>query len=113
MQLQVLIDRMIDQAHEIDPGGSYNILIGKAPATDTNWAEGKKVYRWCPVVQTRLVPNYVVVLAPSPDNLRHSDLLEFHGRILNGDVTRHTIQRHAKRGLEARSFLPIQPTVSE
>ena len=95
MELQLLIDRMIDQAQEVDPEGSYNILIGAAPATEADWPEGKKVYRWCPVVQTRLVPNYVVVLAPSPDNLRSSDLFEYHGGIPNGDVTRHTIRRRA------------------
>ena len=93
MQLQFLIDRMIDQALEIAPAGSYNILIGNAPATEMEWVTGKKVYRWCPVVQTRLVPNYSVVLAPSPDNLRNSNLIEYHGRILNGDVTRYTIRR--------------------
>lgn len=43
-------------------------------------------------MQTRLVPNYTVVLAPSPDNLRTTNLIEFHGRILNGDVTRYTIR---------------------
>jgi len=93
MQLQLLIDRMIDQAHEVDPVGTYSILIGHAPATELEWARGKKVYRWCQVVQTRVVPNYAVVLAPSPDNLRNSDLIEFHGHILDGDVTRHTIRR--------------------
>ena len=93
MQLQHLIDRMIDQANESDPKGSYNILIGVAPATEKEWARGKKVYRWCPVIQTRLVPNYVVVRAPSPDNLRHHDLVEYHAGIRNGDVTQHTIRR--------------------
>ncbi len=93
MQLQLFIDRIIDQAIELDPSGSYSILIGNAPATETDWATGKKVYRWCPVVQTRLVPNYSVVLAPSPDNLRTSNLIEYHGRILNGDVTRYTIRQ--------------------
>lgn len=93
MKLQILIDRMIDQAQDVDPRGSYNILIGVAPATEKDWTEGKKVYRWCPVVQTRLVPNYVVVLAPSPDNFRGSDLIEYHGQIPTGDVTRHTIRR--------------------
>lgn len=34
MQLQLLIDRMIDQALELDPAGSYSILIGNSPATD-------------------------------------------------------------------------------
>ena len=33
MRLQLLIDRMIDQAIDIDPKGSYNILIGNAPVT--------------------------------------------------------------------------------
>jgi len=93
MQLQQLIDRMIDQAHETDPGGIYNILLGTRPATEKDWPKGKRVYRWCPVAQTKLVPNYVVVLAPSPDNLKGGDLYEYHGRILNGDVTRHTVQR--------------------
>ncbi|MCY7325063.1 MAG: hypothetical protein LH605_02915 [Microbacteriaceae bacterium] len=102
MQLQLLIDRMIDQAHEVDPGGTYSILIGKAPATELEWVRGKKVYRWCQVVQTRLVPNYAVVLAPSPDNLRNSDLIEFHGHILDGDVTRHTIRRGVETDLPAR-----------
>lgn len=92
MQLQFLIDRMIDQAVEIDPEGSFNILIGNAPVTDLNWPDGKKVYRWCLVAQTRLVPNYLVVLAPCPDNFRHGDLVEFHGSIPNGDITRHTIR---------------------
>jgi len=95
MRLQLLIDRMIDQAIEIDPTGSYSILIGNAPVTETGWATGKRVYRQCPVVQTRLVPNYSVVLAPSPQNLRLSNLIEYHGRILNGDVTRYTIRQSA------------------
>jgi hypothetical protein len=93
MKLQFLIDRMIDQAHAVDPGGTYTILLGNAPVTETEWAKGKKIYRWCPVVQTRLVPNYSVILAPSPDNLRNSNLIEYHGRILNGDVTRYTIRQ--------------------
>ncbi|CAN5303485.1 hypothetical protein [Frigoribacterium sp. UYMn621] len=101
MQLQLLIDRMIDQALELDPAGSYSILIGKSPATEQDWPTGKKVYRWCPVVQTRLVPNYSVVLAPSPDNLRTSNLIEFHGRILNGDVTRYTIRAFSSSGPDA------------
>ena len=41
MRLQLLIDRMIDQAIEIDPTGSYNILIGNAPVTETDWVTGK------------------------------------------------------------------------
>ena len=93
MLLQLLIDRMIDQAIQIDPTGSYNILIGSAPVTETDWATGKREYRQCPVVQTRLVPNYSVVLAPSPENLRARNLIEYHGRILNGDVTRYTIRQ--------------------
>lgn len=93
VQLQHLIDRMIDQANESDPEGSYNILIGTIPATETGWVEGKKIYRWCPVIQTRLIPNYVVVLAPCPDNLRHHDLVEYRGGIPNGDVAQHTIRR--------------------
>lgn len=67
MQLQLVIDRMIDRAHEVDPGGTYSILIGTSPATELECVHGKQVYRWCPVVQTRLVPNYAVVLAPSPE----------------------------------------------
>ncbi|MCY7286801.1 MAG: hypothetical protein LH624_00735, partial [Cryobacterium sp.] len=58
--------------------------------------------RWCQVVQTRLVPNYAVVLAPSPDNLRNSDLIEFHGHILDGDVTRYTLRRGLGDDLVAR-----------
>lgn len=95
MQLQLVIDQMIDQADEITPGGTYSILIGNAPVTELEWTRGKKVYRWCPVVQTRLVPNYAVVLAPSPDNLRTGALVEFHGHILDGHITRHTIRRGA------------------
>ena len=49
---------MIDQAIEIDPRGSHSILIGNAPVTETDWVTGKRVYRQCSVVQTRLVPNY-------------------------------------------------------
>lgn len=93
MKLQSLIDRMIDQANETDSHGSYSILIGVAPSTEQDWVVGRNMYRGCRVVHTRLVPNYVVVLAPSPDNLRNSDLVEYHGRILNGDLTRHTIRR--------------------
>ena len=107
MQLQHLIDRMIDQANGSDPEGSYNILIGAAPATEEDWPTGKKVYRWCPVIQTRLVPNYTVILAPSPDNLRHHDLVEYHGGIRNGDVTQHTIRRRTA-GLAAPK--PAPPT---
>ena len=58
MRLQLSIDRMIDQAIEIDPTGSHSILIGNAPVTETDWATGKRAYPPCPVVQTRLVPNY-------------------------------------------------------
>lgn len=93
MHLQHLIDRLIDQAHHNDPNGSYNILIGIAPSTEESWAAGKKNYRWCPVIQTRLVPNHTVVLAPSPANFRHHDLVEYHGGIRNGDVTQHTMRR--------------------
>ena len=108
MQLQLLIDRMIDQALELDPAGSYSILIGNSPATELDWPTGKKIYRWCPVVQTRLVPNYSVVLAPSPDNLRNSNLIEFHGRILNGDVTRYTI-RQVDPASSGDTALPTAP----
>jgi hypothetical protein len=93
MQLQILIDLMIDQALERDPAGSYTILLGAAPATEMDWATGKKVYRWCPVAQSRLIPNYTVVLAPSPDNARTGDLVEYQGRILNGSVTRLTLRK--------------------
>jgi hypothetical protein len=103
MRLQTLVDRLIEQAQQFDPEGSYSILVGKAPATDSEWVEGKKVYRWCPVIQTRLVPNYTVVLAPAPDNFRRSDLVEFHGRILNGDITRYTIKRRSDRNLISRA----------
>jgi hypothetical protein len=111
MRLQTLVDRLIEQAHQFDPEGSYNILIGKAPPTDSEWVEGKKVYRWCPVIQTRLVPNYTVVLAPTPDNFRRSDLVEFHGRILNGDITRYTIKRRRERNPVTRTSQPPQTTV--
>ena len=111
MRLQTLVDRLIEQAQKFDPEGSYNILIGPAPATDLDWAAGKKVYRWCPVIQTRLVPNYTVVLAPAPDNFRRSDLVEFHGRILNGDVTRYTIKRRSERNPVSRALHPPQTTV--
>jgi hypothetical protein len=93
MQLQQLIDRMIDQAQEADSGGTYSLLLGTRPATEKEWIKGKKVYRGCSVAQTKYVPNYVVVLAPSPDNLGSGDLYEFHGRILNGEVTRYNVQR--------------------
>ena len=98
MQLQHLIDRMIDQANESDPEGSYTVLIGVAPSSAKSWTSGKRVYRWCPVNQSRLVPNYLVVLAPSPDNLRHSDLVEYHGGLRDGQITRHTIRRRAADG---------------
>ena len=113
MQLQLVIDRMIDQAVEVDPGGTYSILIGTAPATELEWVRGKKVCRWCQVVQTRLVPNYAVVLAPSPDNLRNSDLFEFHGHILDGHVTRHTIRRGAGPELVARDDVRETPDLPE
>jgi hypothetical protein len=58
MQLQLLIDRMIDQAMERDPAGSYTILLGAVPATETDWTKGRKEYRWCPVAQSRMIPNY-------------------------------------------------------
>lgn len=93
MQLQQLIDRMIDQAASRDPDGKYNILVGADPTTELDWVHGKTVYRWCPVIQSRLVPNSVVILAPAPSNLRSHDLVEYRGGIRNGDVTRHTIVR--------------------
>jgi hypothetical protein len=89
------IDRMNDQANASDPEGSYNILIDAVPATEEDWPTGKGVYCWCPVIQTRLVPNYTVIFAPSPDNLRNYDLVEYHGGVRNGDVTQHTIRRRA------------------
>jgi hypothetical protein len=98
MQLQHLIDRMIDQADESDPEGSDTILIGAAPSSAKRWTSGKRVYRWCPVNESRLVPNDLVVLAPSPDNLRHSDLVEYHGGLRDGQITRHTIRRRAADG---------------
>lgn len=110
MQLQHLIDRMIDHANESDPQGSYSILIGAAPATEKDWIQGKNHYRHCPVVQTRLVPNYTVVLAPSPDNLRHHNLVEYHGGIRNGDVTQHTICRHPAAGAVEQTRNPIRTT---
>jgi hypothetical protein len=93
MQLQLLIDRMIDQAMERDPAGSYTILLGAVPATETDWTKGRKEYRWCPIAQSRMIPNYEVVLAPCPDNISTGDLVEYQGRILNGSVTRVTIRK--------------------
>ncbi|MBG6054588.1 hypothetical protein IWX81_000978 [Salinibacterium sp. CAN_S4] len=95
MKLQRLIDRMIDQAQESDPDGAYVLMLGRRPATEKDWPSGKKIYRWCPVAQSKLVPNYLVVLAPSPDNLRAADLFEYHGRVLSGAVTRHTVRRQS------------------
>jgi hypothetical protein len=93
MRLQQLIDRMIDQAETTDPEGSYSILVGVRPVTEKNWPAGTGVYRTCPIVQTKLVPNSLVVLAPCPDNVRRADLIEYHGRILTGAVTRHRVRR--------------------
>ena len=83
---------MIDQAQQNDPLDTYSVLLGTAPLTATEWVKGKKVYRWFPVAQSRLIPNYLVVLAPSPDNYRSGDLLEFHGRIEDGQITRFTVR---------------------
>lgn len=113
MQLQHLIDRMIDQANASDPEGSYNILIGAVPATEEDWPIGKKVYRWCPVIQSRLVPNYSVILAPCPDNLRNHDLVEYHGGIRNGDVTQHTIRRRTAGPAAPEPAPPIKTALSD
>lgn len=91
--LQHLVDRMIDQASERNPGASYNILVSAAAPADQGGMEDMTVYRSCRVFQTRLVPKYTVVLAPSPDNLRHHDLVEYQGGFLNGGVTQITIRR--------------------
>jgi hypothetical protein len=95
LKLQELIDQMVDQAQKVDPEGAYVILLGRRPTTDKDWPTGKKIYRWCPVAQSRIVPNDTVVLAPSPDNLRGASLYEFHGRIPSGAVTRHTVRRQS------------------
>ncbi|TXN28923.1 amino acid adenylation domain-containing protein [Lacisediminihabitans profunda] len=94
MNLTTIIDRMIDQAQQSDPLDTYSVLLGTAPVTATTWVKGKKVYRWFPVAQSRLIPNYLVVLAPSPDNYRTGDLLEFHGRIDNGQITTFSVRRN-------------------
>ncbi len=83
--LQTLIDRMIDMATENGPVGVYCLLLGVSPATDPSWSDGKRVYRWCEVGQSRLVPNSMVVLAPSPANGRR---VEYQGRIATGEITR-------------------------
>jgi hypothetical protein len=94
MPLKPLLDRMIDQASERDPKGGYNILVGAGALAEQSGVVGMNVYRSCRVFQTLLVPNHTVVLAPSPDNLRHHDLVEYHGGLLNGGVTRVTIRKH-------------------
>ena len=97
MKLETILDRMIDQATMEDASADYTILLGVAPLTDTHWAEGRKAHRWFPVAQTRLVPNYLVVLAPSPGN--GNQLFELHGRIDDGEVTRHTVVHDIETGI--------------
>jgi len=75
MKLLTLLERMITQVTENDPTDTYSILLGVTPLTDTQWAHGRKEYGGFPISHTRLVPNYLVVLAPSPENNRTGNLL--------------------------------------
>ena len=111
MNLTTLIDRMIDAAFEHDPLDTYSILLGTAPVTETDWVRGKKIYRWFPVAQSRIIPNYLIVLAPSPDNYRSGDLLEFHGHIENGQITRFTV-RHETRIVQNGQPKPRPPRIT-
>lgn len=94
MLLKELIDLMIDQAKEHDLLNTYVIVVGAHPETDSGWVRGKKVYRWFPIAQSRLVPDDLVVLLPSPDNYRTGDLVEFHGHLAVGRIVRHDIRLH-------------------
>lgn len=98
MELKDLVDQMIDQAKEHDLLNTYVIVIGAHPQTDNGWVKGKKVYRWFPVAQSRLVPDDLVVLVPSPDNYRTGDLVEFHGHLAIGQIIRHDIRLHEDSG---------------
>lgn len=86
--LQTVIDRMIDMVTEDGPVGTYCLLVGVAPATDAHWPDGKRVYRWCDVAQSRRIPNTMVVLAPSPSN---DERFEYQGEIATGRITRTTL----------------------
>lgn len=86
--LQTVIDRMIDMVTENGPVGTYCLNLGVTPATDAHWPDGKRVYRWCEIAQSRRVPNTMVVLAPSPAN---EDRFEYQGDIPTGQITRTTL----------------------
>ena len=108
MQLKEFIDQMIDEAKNHDLLNTYVILLGSHPHPDSGWVKGKKVYRWFPVAQTRLVADDMVVLVPSPDNFRTGDLVEFHGDLSLGQVTRHDIRLHSDSG-ETGATQPVSP----
>lgn len=84
-RLQNLIDNLLDLASEEEPAGSYCLVLGLSPTGAATWAIGKQVYRSYPVVQSRLVPNSMVVLAPAPTN---DPLIEFQGWVPTGETHR-------------------------
>jgi len=105
MHLKELIDQMIDQAKEHDLLNTYVIVLGAHLQTDDGWVKGKRVYRWFPVAQSRLVPDDLVVLLPSPDNFRTGNLVEFHGYLSLGQIIRHDIRIHEDSGGPAMTQL--------
>lgn len=109
MYLEELIDQMIDRAKKHDLLNTYSIILGTEPSTDGTWVRGKKVYRWFPVVQTSLVPNDVVVLAPSPDNYRTGDLVEFHGHLGTMVITQYPVRLHATTPANSQA-MPVEST---
>ncbi|MBC7725829.1 MAG: hypothetical protein H7146_13970 [Burkholderiaceae bacterium] len=92
MKLQKLLDRMIDLTRERDPDGAYCVLVGTAPVTDAAWVHEVTSYRDLAVAQSRLVPNYLVVIAPSPGHPAGGEVVELQGDIPSGQVTHHTVR---------------------
>jgi len=109
MHLEELVDQMIDRAKEHDLLNTYSILLGTDPTKDGAWVRGKRVYRWFPVAQTSLVPNDVIVLAPSPDNYQTGDLVEFRGHLGTMAITEHPVRLHATAPADTEA-IHVAPT---
>lgn len=96
MKLTEVIDEMIDRAHETTPLTSYCILLGTSPDTDSDGIAGRRIYRRFAVSQTRMVPDHLVVLAPSPDTVRSGTPTEYRGNIQTGRIEEFLVVRRAR-----------------
>lgn len=87
---------MIDQAAEENVLAGYFIIIGHTPLTslaydDLAWLRGHKTYRQHFVAYSSSIPSATVLLSPAADNYQLGEVVEYHGHIDSGTISRQTL----------------------